>query len=61
MGQKWGRPHANPCHLMPNQQKTRDVKKALRPFIYGAVGLFCFSTLNLGPELGLGVFDLRRR
>jgi hypothetical protein len=44
MGQKWGNPYANQCHLMPNDDLSVLADKALHPLLIGNVGLFCVKT-----------------
>lgn len=44
MGQKWGKPYAIQCPLMPNGDLSSFVDKALQPLLFGVVGLFFVNT-----------------
>lgn len=44
MGQKWGKPYAHQCHLVPNDDLSHFVNQALQPLLFGVVGLFCVNT-----------------
>jgi len=40
MRQKWGKPNANQSQLMPSNDLSSSVNKALQPLLFGVVGLF---------------------
>lgn len=44
VGQKWGKPSAILCPSMPFWLLAGRYKKAPKPFVYGALALFCVNT-----------------